>query len=239
MTTTKPVAIITGAGSGIGRATAVRLASDPRTPHAILLVGRREDPLKETAALLPDNADADICPADIAHADDCKRVIDTAINRFARIDVLVNNAGAAPLHPIDQTTPDIIDQTLAVNTAGPAYLIHYAWTHMVKQRSGCIVNVSTIGTLDPFAGFFAYAAAKSAVNLMARSCANEGKRHNIRAFAVAPGAVETTLLRENFPHNAIPPERCLAPDDVAQVIADCVLGNRDQDVGNTIPVPSP
>lgn len=228
------VAIVTGAGSGIGRATAVMLA---QRAYRVTLVGRGEAPLRETAAPLP--GQNLIIPADVARASECQRVISRTEAAFGRIDVLINNAGLAPLLPIDKTAPAIIDETFGVNALGPAYLIHYAWPVFVRQNRGCIVNVSTMGTLDPFHGYFAYAAAKASVNLMALSCANEGKKHGIRAFAIAPGAVETPMLRANFDESSLPRSRVLAPEAVAEVIVDCIEGKRDSDVGETIVIQPP
>ena len=99
-----------------------------------------------------------------------------------------------------------------------------------------MVNVSSMATQDPFPGFFAYAASKAALNLMARSCATEGREHGIRAFAVAPGAVETDMLRAAFGEDVIPREQTLDPDTVARVIVECVTGERDAQNGDTIPV---
>jgi NAD(P)-dependent dehydrogenase (short-subunit alcohol dehydrogenase family) len=225
------VAIITGAGSGIGRATAIMLAS---RGWILTLVGRREQALRETEALL--------CglgltiPTDISAASGCETVISETEARFGRIDVLVNNAGTAPMASIDKTPPAVVDQVFGINALAPAYLIHYVWPIFLRQQAGCIVNVSTMGTIDPFPGFFAYAAAKASVNLMARSCSKEGKEHGIRAFAVAPGAVETDMLRRIVPESSLPRSRTLSPEAVAHVILDCIEGKRDSEGGSVIPI---
>lgn len=226
-------AIITGAGSGIGRATAFLLAS---RGYQLALIGRRQEALSQTLALCPGSF---FLLADVSNAGACQDVISQSQAKFGDIDVLINNAGFAPLHAIDKTTPAIIDQAYSVNALAPAYLIHHIWPIFTRQNHGCIINLSTMGTIDPFPGFFAYAAAKASVNLMARSCANEGKRHNIRAFAVAPGAVETPMLRANFAESRLPRHRVLAPEAVAQIILDCIEGKRDAENGKTILVPSP
>lgn len=233
---TTPVACITGAGSGIGRAVARRLGD---LGYALALVGRREEPLRETAALLPASAPNLILSADVSDTRAIGAAIDRTVEHFGRLDALVNNAGAAPLAPIDRTTPELLEECFRVNTLGPAAAIARAWPTFKAQRAGCIVNVSSMATADPFPGFFAYAAAKAGVNLMARSCAKEGKAFNIRAFAVAPGAVDTPMLRANFNEKTIPPSRCLSPDDVATVIVECIRGDRNACNGDTIFVPSP
>jgi NAD(P)-dependent dehydrogenase (short-subunit alcohol dehydrogenase family) len=225
------VALVTGAGSGIGRATAVLLA---RHGWNVALCGRRRAPLAETAALL--GSASEVITADVGNAADAARMVESAVSRFGRLDALVNNAGYAPLLPIDRTTPEVIDEVYRVNALGPAYAIARAWPVFVRQRGGCIVNVSTLGTFDPFPGFFAYAAAKSAVNSMARSCAKEGVAHDIRAFAVAPGAVETAMLRAIIPESSLPRSATLAPEGVARVIVDAVTGRYDDRNGDTITV---
>lgn len=229
-----PVAAITGAGSGIGRATAVALAQQG---WRLVIMGRTRERLTDTASHCP--TDVEVVGGDAGGAAQCAHLVARAVERFGRLDALVNNAGAAPLASIDQSTPDLIDAAFRINALAPAYAIHAAWPVFVRQQSGCIVNVSTLGTLDPFPGFFAYAAAKASVNLMARSCAIEGRRYNIRAFAVAPGAVETDMLRANFSDKALPASRCLQPAQVARVIVECILGKRDDDIGNVIYLRSP
>ncbi|MFG0283707.1 MAG: SDR family oxidoreductase [Phycisphaerales bacterium JB039] len=227
--TDQPVALITGAGSGIGRAAAIELAD---RGWRLALCARRREPLEETADLA--DTECVIAPGDVADVEDCRAMIAAATDGLGRLDALVNNAGYAPLLPIDQTDPDTIARAFAVNAIGPATLIHLAWPIFLRQKRGVVVNVSTLGTKDPFPGFFAYAASKAAVNLMTQSCASEGADHGVRAFAIAPGAVETGMLRELFSEQQLPRDQCLAPEAVAAVIAECVCGEREVDNGKVI-----
>ncbi len=230
------VSIVTGASSGIGLATARRLAS---AGHHVVMVGRTESTLNDAADSLDAPSGTTAIAADIGDTDQARAIVSHTASDLGRIDVIVNNAGAAPLLPIDETTDEILDHTFRVNALGPAALISEAWPVLTAQRSGRIVNVSTLGTEDPFPGFFAYAASKAALNLMTKSCANEGAEHGIRAFAVAPGAVETPMLRGLFDESVIPKQACLDPDEIAAVITDCTLGNRDHDSGTVIWIPNP
>ncbi len=231
------VSVVTGAGSGIGRATALRLAD---LGHRLVLVGRTESALHDTLdAVRAHGADAMVQVADLAEWDQASRAVDDAVERFGRLDVLVNSAGVAPLLPIERTTRPVLEEVFAVNTFGPAALIVRAWPIFRRQKSGCIVNVSTIGTSDPFPGFFVYAASKSALDSLTRSCAREGRSIGVRAFCVNPGAVETPLLRRNFPEHQLPRERALRPEAVAEVIVECIVGSRDHEHGRTIELPSP
>ncbi|MFO0895479.1 MAG: SDR family oxidoreductase [Phycisphaerales bacterium] len=231
------VTIITGAGSGIGRATAEMLAP---LGHALVLVGRTEAKLLDTLDAVRDSgADAMVATADLQDAEHAAAVVHQAMERFDRIDAIVNSAGVAPLLPIEKTTEEVLEETFRINAFGPAFLIVQAWPIFRRQKSGCVVNVSTLGTSDPFPGFFAYAASKSALDSFTRSCAREGRSIGVRAFCVNPGAVETPLLRKNFPAHVLPPERALKPEAVAEVIVECIAGKRDHEHGRTILLPSP
>ena len=235
-----PVAIVTGAGSGIGRAVCSLLAN---AGYRLSLVGRREEKLQATMDQIATRSAAPpemlILAADVASAQQAMSAVDLTCQQWGRADALVHAAGIAPLAPIDRTDEDLLYRTFAVNTFGAAYLIARLWPVFRKQRGGCIVNVSTMGTLDPFPGFFVYAAAKSAVESLTRSAAREGAGFGVRAFSIAPGAVETEMLRANFSPRQIPPQRTLDPLDVAHVICDCVLGRREGETGTTIRLPSP
>lgn len=238
-TAVAPVAIITGAGSGIGRATAIALA---QSGHNVVLVGRRIGVLEETLQLLPERASGVCVSADLGDSEQAASIVEAALERFGRVDVIVNNAALAPLKPIDETPVDLIEEVYSVNAIGPACVIAAAWPVFKKQYAqapsagagACIVNVSTLGTLDPFPGFFAYAASKAAMNLMAKSCAAEGRPFGIRAFAVAPGAVETEMLRAIFSAEVLPSDKCLSAERVAEEIVACVNGERDAHNGRII-----
>jgi len=230
-----PVAIITGAGSAIGREVALRLA---QTKHKLCLVGRTERKLEETVELMAEDVaeppETLMLPADIADAEQAAGVIEMAVDRFGGADVIVNNAGAAPIVAIDETDEDVLYQTFAVNTFGPAYLIGRAWPHMIKHRRGCVVNVSSAATLDPMPGFFVYGATKAALENFTRSIHVEGAQHGVRAFSVAPGAVETPLLRTVVSEEDLPTSSTLDPAEVAGVIVDCIIGRRDGETGQII-----
>lgn len=230
----RPVALVTGAGSGIGLASALALAD---AGFDLALVGRRRNPLERAADAIQARAPASrtlVRPADVGDADQARPILDDALAEFGRLDALINNAGVAPLLPIEHTTPAILHEVFAINAVGPGALIAAAWPTFVAQRSGRVVNISTLGTADPFPGFFAYAAAKCAVNSFARSIAKEGAEHNILGFAIAPGAVETPMLRALFDEAAIPRDAALRPEDIAAIVVECATGARDAQNGETI-----
>jgi short-subunit dehydrogenase len=232
MTEGPPVAIVTGAGSGIGAATARLLAE---AGSALALVGRTADKLAATAKNV---ADALPIAVDLSEPGAPGIVVDRTLQRWGRVDVLVNNAGTGALVPIDRTTDDVLLDAFRINAFAPIRLVALLWPTFLRQGSGCVVNVSSMATSDPFPGFTAYAAAKSALESLTRSIMNEGGEHGMRAYNVAPGAVETPLLRANFDTQQLPPERTLDPADVARVIVACIERRRDSDLGQTILLPS-
>lgn len=228
-----PTALITGASSGIGRETALRLAQLHFSLALVARGGERLERVGEECAALG-AADVLLRSTDMAVPGDVEAMVDAAVEAFGRVDVLINNAGMAELQPIGSMNFDHLEASFAVNAIGPAVAINRVWPIMVRQGGGRIINVSSIASKDPFPGFFAYAAAKSAVNSFARSIAIEGKAHNIRAFTIAPGAVETPMLRAAFNEDAIPREATMPPGEVAAVIVQCARGQRDGASGEVI-----
>ena len=175
-----PVSIVTGAGSGIGAATARLLAA---RGHACVLVGRSADKLEEVRASLSEPTRHLVMPADVADSGLCFDIVDRTLEAFGRIDSLVLSAGTAPKLPIERTTEETLEECFFVNTFGSAYFVMRAWPHFKSRRAGRVVFVSTLGTLDPFPGFFAYAASKAAVDSFARSIRAEGRSLGVHAFA--------------------------------------------------------
>jgi len=228
------IAIVTGAGSGIGRAVSVQLGA---AGYCVVLVSRSRDKLLETAEQV--KGDTFVYPADISDAKAVGMLIEDVSASFGRVDALVHNAGFAELQAIDQITSDSWRKTVDVNLSAAVLLSAAVWPIFKKQQSGTIVNVSSMATIDPFPGLSAYAAAKIGVNLFTQCTANEGEPFGVRAVAIAPGAVETPMLRANFDESVIPAENALSPDAVAEVIVGCITGDRDFTNGETIVVPSP
>jgi NAD(P)-dependent dehydrogenase (short-subunit alcohol dehydrogenase family) len=233
-----PVCLITGASSGIGRAIALLLAG---RGWRLALVARRREAL-DAVAQEAAGAGAPtplVLSADIGDTAQARALVGATLEAFGRLDAVVNNAGCGELADIDATTDDILLRDFEVNAMGPGALISAAWPVFERQGAGRIVNVSTMATADPFPGFFSYAASKAALNLYAKSCAIEGAAIGVKAFAVAPGAVETPMLRGIFDETTLPTEATLDPDAVARVVVACILGERDEDNGSTIFLPSP
>lgn len=206
--------VITGASRGIGLATALRFA---KGGYNIVIAARNPADLQKAAQRIADaGVGCEALPVDIASERAAEELIDVAVQRFGRIDVLVNNAGHAPLALIDETSVDQLDRALAVNVKAVFCTTRAAWPVMKRQQSGVIVNISSVASVDPFRGFAIYGACKAWVNLFTKATADEGRELGIRVYAVAPGAVETNLLRGHFPD--FPADQTLDPDQVAGVV---------------------
>ncbi|MFJ8429721.1 SDR family NAD(P)-dependent oxidoreductase [Kitasatospora sp. NPDC094019] len=193
------VVVVTGAGTGIGRATARAFAEqDPRA--RVVAVGRRAEPLAGTAERAPGR----IVPlvADITAPDGPGTIVRGALERFGRLDVLVNNAGVAPHATLGGYTPEGVGALLATNLTAPVLLAQAALPALTRSR-GVIVNVSTAVGLRGWPSNSVYAASKAAVDTLTRSWAVELAPLGIRVVAVAPGAIETPIAD----HAGIGPEQ--------------------------------
>ena len=239
MNVERKVAVVTGAGSGIGRETSLQLA---QAGYHLMLVSRSRDKLETTARLAAKDAatgvDVDVRPTDLCNAQHARNVATQTLKRFGRLDAVANVAGYAPLVPIKHVTADMWQKVVDTNLSSVVNLTAAAWP-MLKQRGGIVVNVSSMASVDPFPGLAIYAAAKAGLNMLTRSTAQEGQEEGIRAVAVAPGAVETPMLRSLFDESAIGKHQTLDPKAVAKVIVDCITGDRSFEPGQTILLPSP
>lgn len=231
---TSNIAIVTGAGSGIGRAVSVRLGE---AGYCVVLVSRSRDKLEDTAEHV--EGDTFVYPADVSDPKAVSMLIEDVIASFGRIDALVHNAGYAEVTPIENITPDVWRKTIDVNLSAAVLLTAAVWPTFKKQRSGTIVNVSSMASIDPFPGFSAYAAAKVGVSMFTQCTAQEGEAIGVKAVAVAPGAVETPMLRRLFDLSTIPQNKTLSPDAVAELVVNCIAGEYAFTNGETIPLPSP
>lgn len=208
------VCVISGASRGIGLATALRFA---RGGWGLVIAARQGAALQAAADRIgAAGAPCEALPVDVGTEAGARELIEVARRRFGRVDVLVNNAGYAPLAPIERFATEDFERAIAVNIAAVFYTTRAVWPTLKAQGGGTIVNVSSMASVDPFPGFSVYGACKAWVNLFTQATAAEGRPLGIRVFAVAPGAVETTMLREHFPE--FPREATLDPDEVAGLI---------------------
>ncbi len=213
-----PVAIVTGAGRGIGRAVAIELA---KAGYQLGLVARSEVELKETQRLCSGGW---VLPADVSDAAACKGVVEQMARHCEGVDVLINNAGSAPQLSIESITEAQWRGVLDVNLSAVVYMTSAVWPAMMKQKSGVVVNISSVAALDPFPGLGFYGAAKAAVNILTLSLAREGQPHGIRVHAIGPGAVETAMFRNLLTPDEYPTNLALSPEEVAEGVLACING---------------
>ena len=208
------VVIVTGAGSGIGRAVSETFAQHG---WVVVAVGRDRGKLEATAELVVNSGGKCLVhPADVADSAAVERLVDAAVDQFGRIDVLVNNAGFGPRATIESLDVATFDKLLAVNAAGVFYACKSVWPVMRRQGGGTIINISSMAAADPVAGLNIYGAAKAFVNALTKGLAAEGKAHGILVFGIGPGAVDTEMLRQAFPD--LPKEKTLAPSAIAEMV---------------------
>ncbi len=230
------VAIVTGAGSGVGRRVAEMLAG---SGYRVVLVGRTEATLHETGERLGVEGVAWVAVgADVTDNADRARIVEETKSAFGRIDAVVNNAGKAGLIKIQDASIDDIRDQFEVNAIGPIDLAARCIREMPKGEGGAVVFTSSMSTKDPFPGLGVYGCAKSALNAACRAITNDGPRSKVRAYAVAPGAIETGMLRAMWNEKVLPSDKTLAPETVAQAIVDCVTGETDAEPGQTVFMPS-
>jgi NAD(P)-dependent dehydrogenase (short-subunit alcohol dehydrogenase family) len=221
-----PVVLVTGALTGIGRATAVAFA---RNGSRIVVSGRHEDKGQALAGELRTlGAEAEFIRADVRNESEVRNLIDRTVERFGRLDVAVNNAGTeGELGPIVEQSVANYEATFGVNVLGTLLSLKHEMRVMLAQGSGSIINLSSIGGQVGFAGAAIYVASKHAVEGLTKSAALEGARAGVRVNAVAPGPTETQMLDRFVGQSddakarfvaTIPSGRASTPDEIAATI---------------------
>jgi NAD(P)-dependent dehydrogenase (short-subunit alcohol dehydrogenase family) len=221
-----PVVLITGALTGVGRATALAFARDGAR---LVVSGRRDEAGRALAAELRAlGAEAEYVHTDVRHEAEVKQLIDHVVERFGRLDIAINNAGTeGQLGPLPDQTTDNFDATFATNVLGTFLSLKYELRVMLKQRAGSIVNLSSVAGKVGMPGASVYVASKHAVEGLTKSAALEGAAAGVRVNAVAPGPVATEML-DRFTGGSeeakagfistIPAKRPATPEEIAQTI---------------------
>lgn len=187
------VALITGAGSGIGKAAAVLLAREGARVGAL---GRTDEELEGTVSEITDNGgEAIALVADISHPDEMERAVAKLVERWDRIDIVFANAGINGVWaPIEELTPEEWDKTLDVNLKGTFLTVKYAVPHLKKQGGSIIVTSSVNGTRTfSNTGATAYSSSKAGQVAFTKMIALELAKHRIRANVICPGAISTSI----------------------------------------------
>jgi NADP-dependent 3-hydroxy acid dehydrogenase YdfG len=215
------IVAITGGSSGLGAEAARHLV---QAGAKVVLGARRMDRLEALADELGRDQVA-IARLDVTDRDDVKAFVDFAVQKFGRIDVLINNAGVMPNSPLEMGRVDEWDRAIDVNIKGVLWGIHAALPHFTKQKSGHFINVSSVAGHRVGKGNAVYAATKHSVRIISEGLRQEVKPYNIRTTIISPGAVDTELpasvkapgiaegIADFYEHMAIP----------ASSFARCVL----------------
>jgi len=218
------ICVVSGAGTGLGRATAIELAS---LGAAVIGCGRRPEPIADTVAMIRDAGGNAECEAmDIRDAEAVDAFFDGVIERHGRVDVLVNNAGGQFMSPAEAITPKGFRTVTKLNVQGTWQMTHAAATKaFIPQRSGKVVSV-TLSPHQGMPGMVHSGAARAAVENMMRTLSIEWARFNIKLCAVAAGQFDTEVIRTKYPREVsenvartIPLQRLGTPEEMAWMIA--------------------
>jgi NAD(P)-dependent dehydrogenase (short-subunit alcohol dehydrogenase family) len=223
------VALVTGSGRGIGRAIVERFAAEGARVVASQRSAAEGEELART--LTEQGHEVAFVPADVRDEAACARLVDAAVERFGRLDVLCNNAGVGLLKPVTQTTRSEYDEVLDTNLWAVFACCRAAIPHLIEAGGGAIVNVGSVAATVGFADDAAYCASKGAVHALTRQMALDYARDGIRVNCVAPGFIETEQVRVYIDSHADPEAaerevvaahplgRIGRPEEVAAVVA--------------------
>jgi NAD(P)-dependent dehydrogenase (short-subunit alcohol dehydrogenase family) len=209
------VAIITGAGQGVGRATARLFA---RMGAHVVLFSQTQAHLDETTSSIEQaGGKALSIVGDVANEEDVQRLFRSALDAYGRVDILVNCAAIVAVKPFEQLDTQTWDRVIAINLRGTFLCCRAAFEAMISQKSGVIINISSLSGVkgvEKFPGLSAYNVSKAGVAGLTEILAVEGKPHNIRVSAVSPGAIATEMLRQAAPHL----QADMTPEELAEIL---------------------
>lgn len=209
------VAIITGAGRGVGRATACSFA---REDARVVLCSRTQTQLDEVVSTITrQGGEAIAVTGDVAREEDVQVLFEQTMRVYGRVDILVNCAGIVAVKPFAEMDTETWDRVININLRGTFLCCRAAFRVMMEQKQGVILNISSLSGVkgvEKFPGLSAYNVSKSGVAGLTEILAVEGKPYNIRVSAVSPGAVATEMLRQAAPHL----KAGMTPDDLAEIL---------------------
>ncbi len=208
------VALVTGAGRGIGRAISLALAQEGAYVGAL---ARTETEVKETVAEIQKQGGKAIpLIADVTQPEQVQNCVNTILKKWGKIDILVNNAGFAKFKPFEEMTLEEWKQTIDVNLTGTFIVTKAVLPDMIGRKSGSIINISSVSGLRPIPKQSAYCASKHGVIGLTTTLAIEMKPYNIRVHAICPGGVITKLSLENMSERDM--TDWMLPEDVAHTV---------------------
>jgi NADP-dependent 3-hydroxy acid dehydrogenase YdfG len=234
----KKVVVITGASSGMGEAAAKHLSTLGAT---VVLGARRTDRIEKLAKEINDNGGKALAIAvDVTQREQVKSLVDTTVAEFGRVDVIINNAGIMPLSLVESLHVDEWDKMIDVNLKGVLNGIAAVLPYMKEQKSGQIINTSSVAGHKVFNGSAVYSATKFAVRALTEGLRMEVKPYNIRTTIVCPGAVKTELLEQITDADVKQANEDyvgavgISPDSFARVVAFAISQPEDVDINEII-----
>lgn len=208
------VALVTGAGRGIGRAIALTLASHgARVALAARTLSELEAVRREIEAA---GGEAASFPVDVSVEDEANRLVQSVVERFERLDILINNAGIGIYGPLEHFATADWDRIMAVNVRGAFLLCRAAIPHLRLQPLSFIVNIASVVAVKGYANQAAYSASKHALLGMSKALAREVQPDNIRVHVICPGGVDTDLARQARPD--LDPALLIHPQEIADIV---------------------
>lgn len=220
------VAIVTGAASGIGRASAIAFAAEGAGVVVADLDARRG---QETVAQIAANGNrAVFTQVDVQKEADVSRMVEDTASRWGRIDILFNNAGVVLVKALEEMTETEWDRVMAINVKGAFLAIKHVVPHMRRNGGGAILNTGSVGSFTGQLATPVYSASKGAIALLTKSLALDYGRDGIRVNCICPGITDTPMLREHMGHGAegearirarlsrVPTGKILKPEDIAR-----------------------
>lgn len=215
------VAIVTGGSRGIGKAIAGGFAA---AGAKVVIASRKKEACDAVAAQIEAaGGEALAVPTHLGDLEGLERLVQTTVERFGAVDIVVNNAANALALPIGEITPEAFEKSISVNLRGPLFLVQYALPHLLESEHASVINVISAGvfTSAQFVGL--YTAGKAGLRTLTRTMAHELATRGVRVNAIAPGTIDTDMVRNNDPaaqahmRDAAPVKRMGTPDEMVGI----------------------